>query len=87
VLGGWTGVEGRHVVITGATNGIGLAAAEELGNRTVSTLDLTIDVDEWPAAQARDLPADRRLSRAHEAHEREMTVERAYRGDQSIRSR
>jgi hypothetical protein len=64
-----------------------LAAAEELGDGTVSTLELTIAVDERPAAEGRDFLADRRFARAHETHEREMTFERAYRGDQSIRSR
>jgi NAD(P)-dependent dehydrogenase (short-subunit alcohol dehydrogenase family) len=29
----WTGVRGKRVLITGATNGIGLSAAEELGRR------------------------------------------------------
>src|SRR4051812_24798099 len=29
----WGGVQGKRVLITGATNGIGLAAAEELGRR------------------------------------------------------
>jgi hypothetical protein len=64
-----------------------LAALEQLRNGTVATLDLPIEVDERPAAEARDLLADRRLPRTHEPHECEMTAERAYLGDQSIRSR
>src|SRR5260370_725769 len=56
---------------------LGLSSDEQLTDWTVSLLDLTIQVDKRPAADARDLLADRRLSRAHEADEREMTVERA----------
>jgi hypothetical protein len=65
----------------------GLAPLEELGDGTVAPLDLTIEVDERPAAEAGNLLADRRLPRAHEADEGEMSLERPYRGDQSIRSR
>ncbi len=32
-MSGWKGIKGKRVVITGATNGIGLAAAEELAMR------------------------------------------------------
>lgn len=32
-MSGWDGVRGKRVIITGATNGIGLAAAEELARR------------------------------------------------------
>jgi hypothetical protein len=66
---------------------LALAPLEELGNGTMSTLELTIEIDEPPPAAGRYLPADRRLPCTHEPDEREVTSERAYLGDQSIRSR
>ncbi|HEY7281488.1 MAG TPA: SDR family NAD(P)-dependent oxidoreductase [Actinomycetota bacterium] len=43
----WTGVEGKRVVITGATAGIGLAAATELARRHA---ELTIVARSWQRA-------------------------------------
>ena len=53
----------------------------------MTALDLAIEVDEAAAAEPGHLCADGRLARAHEADEREVLAERAYLGDQSIRSR
>ena len=53
----------------------GLAAfTEEIRDRAVAALDLSVDVDERPAEPPRDFGAERRLPRAHEADEREMPV-------------
>ena len=61
----WTGVSGKRVIITGATSGIGLAAAEELARRGA---DLTIvardrhraesAVDRIQRAAGRDHPVE-----------------------------
>src|SRR5205823_11926124 len=64
-----------------------LAPFEELPDRAVPLLDLTIEVDERPSTETRGLFPDRRLPRPHEADEREVPLERAYLGDQTIRSR
>jgi len=48
----WTGVRGRRVLITGATHGIGLAAAEELSRR--GALLAVVARDERRAAAAVD---------------------------------
>ena len=48
--------------------------------------ELSVEVDEGPSTEARRFLADGRLPRAHEADEREMSTERPYLGDQSIRS-
>ena len=55
----------------------GLAVAgEELVDRGAGApLDLMVEVDELPAQPARDLLAERRLARTHEACEREMAVQ------------
>jgi hypothetical protein len=53
----------------------------------MAAFDLTVEIDEESPAEARRFLAQRRLARAHEADEREVTPERAYLGDQSIRSR
>ena len=53
----------------------------------MAAFDLTIEIDEGSPAQPRGFLTQRRLARAHEADEREVTPERAYLGDQSIRSR
>ena len=46
-----------------------------LDRRARPALDLLVEVDERPAEPARDLAPLRRLSRAHEAGEREMAVQ------------
>jgi hypothetical protein len=76
---------GRNLFFLGAK--VGFAPLEELGYWSVTVLKLAIEIDEAPAAEPGHLCADRRLARAHEADEREVFAERAYRGDQSIRSR
>ena len=60
---------------------------EELRNRSVPSLELAVQVDERPSAQPGDLFAYRRLAGAHEADQREVSPERPYLGNQSIRSR
>jgi hypothetical protein len=64
-----------------------LAPLEELSDGSMAAFDLTVEIDEGSPAQPRSLLTQRRLARAHEADEREVTPERAYLGDQSIRSR
>ena len=64
-----------------------LAPLEELGDGSMAAFDLTVEIDEGSPAQPRGFLTQRRLARAHEPDEREVTPERAYLGDQSIRSR
>jgi hypothetical protein len=49
---------------------LGLAAFEELADRPEALLDLLVGVDERAMREARELTAERRLARAHEADER-----------------
>jgi NAD(P)-dependent dehydrogenase (short-subunit alcohol dehydrogenase family) len=51
----WTGVRGRRVILTGATSGIGLAAAQELARRGASLV--IVARDETRAEAAADLAA------------------------------
>ena len=51
------------------------ALLEDLGQRTPrGALELAVEVDEPPAEPLRDLGAERRLARAHEADERDVPV-------------
>ncbi len=51
------------------------ALLEQLGQRASGrALELAVEVDEPPAEPARDLRAERRLARAHEADERDVPV-------------
>jgi hypothetical protein len=53
----------------------GLALAEELGNaHPRQRLELAVDVDERTPEPPREVRAERRLARAHEAHERDVLV-------------
>ena len=61
-----------------------LAALEELRDRPEAPLDLLVGVDERAPGQPRELAAERRLPRAHEADEGEVLV---YRADHGMRSR
>jgi hypothetical protein len=63
------------------------ASVEELGDGSMAAFDLTVEIDEGSPAQPRGFLTQRRLARAHEPDEREVTPERTYLGDQSIRSR
>ena len=63
---------------------LGLAAFEELADRAEMLLDLLVGVDERTVHEPRELAAERRLPRAHEADEREVLV---YRADHGMRSR
>ena len=63
------------------------APLEELGDRRPEVLfEVAVEVDEGTPEPLRDLRAEGRLARAHEADEREVPVQRV-RGCQSIRSR
>jgi hypothetical protein len=64
-----------------------LAPLEELRDGSMAAFDLTVEIDEGSPAQPRGFLTQRRLACAHEPDEREVTPERAYLGDQSIRSR
>jgi hypothetical protein len=63
------------------------AAVEELRDGSMAAFDLTVEIDKGSAAQPRGFLTQRRLARAHEPDEREVTAERTYLGNQSIRSR
>jgi hypothetical protein len=52
----------------------------------VALLDLLVRVDERPADPLRDLAADGRLPRPHEADQGEVLSERPYLGDHGMRS-
>jgi len=54
---------------------------------SMAAFDLTVEIDEGSPAQPRGFLTQRRLARAHEPDEGEVTPERTYLGDQSIRSR
>jgi len=64
-----------------------LASLEELRDGSMASFELSVEIDEGSGAQPRGFLTERRLARAHEADEREVTPERTYLGDQSIRSR
>src|SRR3954469_18488179 len=61
-----------------------LPALEELADRAEALLDLLVRVDERAVREPRELAADRRLPRPHEADEGEVLV---YRADHGMRSR
>ena len=66
---------GGDVLLGDPEAGLAVAREQLLDRRAGALLDLVVEVDEGAPQPAGDLPAERRLARAHEAGEREVAVQ------------